>query len=189
MKAISLYQPWASLLAHRQKKIETRSWRFPFRLPAVLAVHATAKVDSKLVAQLVNDSRDGPAFRAALTQIGHQVYEWNPGEYAVGGRFPVGAVLAVGRLRWCVPSERFHPFPRHFLESIGALNQKYSLSITTWEPHFGDYRKGRFAWVFDRMELLPAPVSVRGNRKVWEWQAPADVEEIGRRFLEERLPM
>ena len=41
--AISLWQPWASLLAHRKKMIETRAWPFPEKpgMPCVLAIHAT----------------------------------------------------------------------------------------------------------------------------------------------------
>lgn len=40
-KAITLWQPWASLVALGYKKIETRSWRTDYRGP--LAIHAAAK--------------------------------------------------------------------------------------------------------------------------------------------------
>lgn len=38
MKTLTLTQPWASLVALRHKKIETRSWRTPHAGP--LAIHA-----------------------------------------------------------------------------------------------------------------------------------------------------
>jgi hypothetical protein len=38
MKAITLHQPWATLVAIEQKKIETRSWPTSYRGP--LAIHA-----------------------------------------------------------------------------------------------------------------------------------------------------
>ena len=38
MKAISLWQPWASLVAHGLKRYETRSWSTKYRGP--LAIHA-----------------------------------------------------------------------------------------------------------------------------------------------------
>jgi hypothetical protein len=38
MKALSLTQPWASLVAFRAKRIETRSWESLYRGP--LAIHA-----------------------------------------------------------------------------------------------------------------------------------------------------
>jgi len=42
MKAISLWQPWASLMALGLKKIETRSWATRYRGP--LYIHAAKKV-------------------------------------------------------------------------------------------------------------------------------------------------
>jgi len=41
VKALSLTQPWASLVATGAKKIETRSWRTDYRGP--LAIHASAE--------------------------------------------------------------------------------------------------------------------------------------------------
>lgn len=40
MKAITLYQPYASLLIWREKRIETRSWKHSYR--GELAIHAGA---------------------------------------------------------------------------------------------------------------------------------------------------
>jgi hypothetical protein len=39
MKALSIIQPWATLLAMGAKKIETRSYRTPYRGP--LLIHAS----------------------------------------------------------------------------------------------------------------------------------------------------
>ena len=41
MKALSLRQPWASLIADGRKTIETRTWRTHYRGP--LAIHASAR--------------------------------------------------------------------------------------------------------------------------------------------------
>lgn len=47
MKALSLWQPWASLMADGRKLIETRSWPPPVWLIGQnYAIHATMKVDS-----------------------------------------------------------------------------------------------------------------------------------------------
>jgi|SRR6266850_1917784 len=43
MKALSLWQPWASLIYDERKKIETRHWEMLYRGP--LAIHAAMKVD------------------------------------------------------------------------------------------------------------------------------------------------
>jgi hypothetical protein len=41
MKAISLWQPWASLVATRNKWVETRSWQTPYRGP--ILIHAARR--------------------------------------------------------------------------------------------------------------------------------------------------
>lgn len=41
MKALSLRQPWASLIAEGRKTIETRTWHTHYRGP--LAIHASAR--------------------------------------------------------------------------------------------------------------------------------------------------
>lgn len=43
MRALSLWQPWASLIYDERKKIETRHWEMLHRGP--LAIHAAMKVD------------------------------------------------------------------------------------------------------------------------------------------------
>jgi len=41
MKALSLWQPWATLVAMEEKRIETRCWKTDYR--GELAIHATMK--------------------------------------------------------------------------------------------------------------------------------------------------
>ena len=44
MRAITLWQPWASLIAYGIKTRETRSWRFPVRmLSERIAIHAAKR--------------------------------------------------------------------------------------------------------------------------------------------------
>lgn len=43
MRALSLSQPWASLVADQKKRIETRSWSTAYRGP--LAIHAAKSID------------------------------------------------------------------------------------------------------------------------------------------------
>ncbi|MBZ5702133.1 MAG: ASCH domain-containing protein [Acidobacteriia bacterium] len=44
MKALTLTQPWASLIAKRYKRIETRSWSTPYR--GDLAIHAARNLET-----------------------------------------------------------------------------------------------------------------------------------------------
>lgn len=41
--ALTLVQPWASAIITGLKPVENRGWRFPFALPATIAVHASRR--------------------------------------------------------------------------------------------------------------------------------------------------
>lgn len=81
MKCISLWQPWASLIAVGAKKIETRSWTTSYR--GVLAIHA-AKVFNR-------ESRD---FWMTSRFVRARVEQFN----ALSPDVPLGAFVAVCRL-------------------------------------------------------------------------------------------
>lgn len=76
MKAITLWEPWASLAAHGYKRFETRSWLTRYRGPMVIQA---AKRMPKL-----EELRPGP-IREALKAMG----------VVLVGDFPFGCSLAV----------------------------------------------------------------------------------------------
>lgn len=82
--AISLWQPWATLIAIGAKKIETRSW--PTRHRGKIAIHAAAKWHDEGLECL----RD--------TLFGHFLV---PAGYKKGADLPLGAVVAVANLIDC----------------------------------------------------------------------------------------
>jgi hypothetical protein len=53
MKALSLWQPWASLIYDGRKTIETRHWEMLYRGP--LAIHAAMKVDKEACSEFGYD--------------------------------------------------------------------------------------------------------------------------------------
>ncbi len=144
MKAISLTQPWASLVAWGEKQIETRSWATNYRGP--IAIHAS----KGFPAWAKNLCWDQP-FRLVLSrhfrEAGLGVVWSNP-------PLPLGAVIATAELEWCVkidPGFEFPAGPEH-------------------EHEFGDYPPGRYAWGFSNVKALGAPRPARGALGLWEWR-------------------
>ncbi len=119
MKALTLYQPWASLIADGRKRVETRPRGLSYR--GLLAIHAGLKVD-----------------RAACKQFGYDP-----------DTIPRGAVLCIVNMVDCV---RF-PSP-HVTSDL-----------------FGDYAAGRYGYILELVERLPAPVAARGYQCLWDWLA------------------
>jgi hypothetical protein len=81
MKAISLWQPYASLVAHRLKKNETRGWSTSYRGPVL--IHAAKKWTLEQAEEL-GGFLQFPEVWAAYPQI--------------GATPPLGAILAVARV-------------------------------------------------------------------------------------------
>lgn len=90
MKALTLTQPWASLMSFGDKTIETRSWRTDYRGP--VAIHA-----AKTIPAWARDWANGsPAVRTMLNRRG--VYQLS--------ELPAGAVIATAVLTGCVSTDR-----------------------------------------------------------------------------------
>lgn len=79
MKALTLTQPWASLVAMGAKKIETRSWYTSYRGP--LAIHASKYFP--------------PRYRALMSEEHFDVWFQDTLE------LPLGAVIAIVNLVEC----------------------------------------------------------------------------------------
>ena len=84
MKAITLHQPWATLIAIGEKRYETRSWPTNYR--GLIAIHAGKSIPPYARA-LLDDSH----FFAILRRRGVEDLD----------RLPRGAVVAIARLVNC----------------------------------------------------------------------------------------
>ena len=84
MKAITLTQPWATLMAIGAKTLETRGWATKYRGP--IAIHAAKAWDS-------SDCEHEP-FRSVLMAAGYDRDE----------KIPRGAILAIAELVNCIPT-------------------------------------------------------------------------------------
>ncbi len=82
IKAISLTQPWATLIAIRAKKIETRGWYTYYRGP--LAIHSSSRMDD----QARGLARTNRYFSEALERAGFR----SPDD------LPLGRIVAIAEL-------------------------------------------------------------------------------------------
>lgn len=142
MKALPLWQPWASLVAIEAKRVETRHWAAPPRLiGSRIAIHAT-KTEREM--WVVSTSPFAERLMAAL-DAGTLL--------EVDGKLPLGAVIATAVIDRC---SRMTP------ESIAALRER-----DPDEHAFGHYEPGRFAWVLRDVERLSMPVPFRGSQGIF----------------------
>ena len=107
MRALTLTQPWASLVAVGAKRIETRNWSTSYR--GKLAIHA-AKTQPR-------EARDFARSELVRRYLAHQPLT-----------LPLGKVLAVTTLLGCIPTEKLRWLPPE-------LPLRLSRTVAGWIRH------------------------------------------------------
>jgi hypothetical protein len=160
VKAITLTQPWATLVAIGAKRIETRSWSTSYRGP--LAIHAGKGLGpvggNRGLNRLIASDPFWSILGVAACAFGRR---------APTG-LPLGAIIAVCELYDCRPTAtEAVPGKRGWSGYVGEKLTYWDL--TDQERAFGDYTPGRFAWLLSNVRALPTPIPARGALGLWEW--------------------
>ena len=152
MRAISLWQPWATAIALGAKRIETRSW--PTNHRGAVAIHA--------------------AKRCRKGELLHFQCCWNwQGALGLPGfgkarlleMLPFGAIVAVCDLVTCSPIESFtlEEIRTERLPPKGSFDG-YEHNYKWTEEQLGDFSSGRFGWVLANVRPLSEPLPYCGSQ-------------------------
>ena len=141
MKALTIMQPWATLIALGEKRIETRSWKTNYR--GDIAIHA-GKNDKFM--HLINRT---PFFESL--GITKNIY-------------PFGAVIAIAKLVDCVLVEDYQKTVS-FVDSTGII-QEIKVPPNYPEIEFGFYQPGRYAWILSDVKIIEF-FPVNGMQGLW----------------------
>lgn len=171
MRILSLWQPWASLIALGFKTIETRSWATKYR--GLVAIHATIKLPMVWLPFKDRSFVEALEPIVGLNEMGVPNID----------RLPVGAILAVANLVECLPifgfdddlglgpTARFgQPWPSDDPDDDESLAQDgwwRDMGIPVMHPNqapFGHFAEGRFAWFLEDVLPLRVPVAIRGRQ-------------------------
>jgi hypothetical protein len=180
-RALSLWQPWASLVALGHKRIETRSWSTRYRGP--LVIHASKRCEAIDLGDFTVED-DTPRS--------------SPKQYLLRGpiswpyRLPMGAVVATCELIDVVPiigaaeriEEAWMPHVAATVSSGDLWHWKgpsATESLCTGRPSwlhedindqrpYGDFTPGRFAWLLADIRAV-SPIPATGHQGLWNWEA------------------
>jgi hypothetical protein len=143
MKALSLWQPWASAIAASLKQIETRGWYTSYTGP--LAIHAakrwTREEQDFLLSKLNGVSIE--YFRRIGIVCGHDV--------------PLGCIVATCEIYGCRRTED--------LLRAGVVSEE--------EREWGNFSEGRFGWLLHDIRPLPVPIACIGRQGLFDWNSDA----------------
>jgi hypothetical protein len=139
MKAITIMQPWASLIALKAKRYETRSWNVNYRGP--IAIHA-----SKEFSEASRKLARSEPFSSVL--FGNEE------------DLPLGCIIAI-----CNLTAVFRTADLTGQSAFEFARDDQS----SREEAFGDFSPGRYAWLLTNIVALDEPIPARGALGLWEW--------------------
>lgn len=139
MKAITIKQPWATLIALGEKQFETRSWKTRHR--GKIAIHAGKSIDM--------DAFHYEEIQTILNK--HGIYKKED--------LPFGSVIATADLTDCLQVMKDN-FDSAETDKDFIDEKEYPL---------GDFSEGRYAWKLENVEVLDNPIPAKGQLSLWEW--------------------
>lgn len=176
MKAITIWQPWASLWACGAKKFETRGWATSYRGP--IAIHAAEISIYRVLRQVfpLGEWDYAPDFKAKqelMNAVRKAFGTASTGKDIIQylSELPRGAVIATADLIDC------HEIVLHggrglSSESPGWLETDRGIyEPTEQELLFGNWTPGRYAWEIANAKMLPEPIPAKGKQRIWNWEA------------------
>jgi len=163
MKALTLYQPWATLVAIGAKRIETRSWKTNYRGPLAIHVSKNKKIDhnlwwsepfaSALEGTLVHI---GPSQLLGQTSTSYQILTQN---------LCLGCVIATCELVAC---QKIDDYDWSVYQS-GWMKGTHFFEASQKEKAFGNFEIGRYMWFLANIQKLPEPIPAKGAMGLWEF--------------------
>lgn len=166
MKAITIWQPWASLLACDAKQFETRGWATSYRGP--IAIHAGKGCYGPYACELPIGFTE-----AAVNALWPGVTDPCACEITDNwDELPRGAIIATGDLIGCWEIDSIQEMDGAPWE-IGYWDDHWMWhDVGEQELLFGDWTPGRYAWEIRDVQMLPEPVPAKGKQRLWNWEAP-----------------
>lgn len=155
MKALTLHEPWASLIASGAKAYETRDWAPPgWLVGQTIAIHAGKADPMKLSTA---DLGGSTAVEAMLRGLKLQRMD----------ALPLGCIVCTAKLAGIYWSQGATMTP-HGTMQIDTGDG--TIELRPGEEYFGSYGAGRCLWHLVEIRRVAPPKPARGMQKLWDWK-------------------
>ncbi|KGT75815.1 hypothetical protein MA20_32000 [Bradyrhizobium japonicum] len=180
MKAISLWQPWASLIAVGAKPFETRHWAPPRELIGKrIAIHAAKKVDKygRALAEDVcygQEKHGGVELADKVSASIKNIPEHLLQTFGMA-LLPVGCIVCTAKLDAAFQlGDQAQGTARPAASVVRRIvSRSFPDCFTVRYDNFGDYKAGRWAWLLSDIAPIVPTGAVVGRQGFFE------VGEIG----------
>ncbi len=170
MKLITLWEPWATLMAIGAKRIETRYWNTNYR--GWVAIHSAKRFTAD-----EDDLCWMSPFREALQSANVPVAPYRSGQRF---QFPLGHIVAIAKVIDCLPTDSMICIPGVF--------DHYRELDSPIERAFGNYDSGRFGIVTSSVFRLPTPIAFRSRQGKLLDVDDEIVANVRRQYQEAKCP-
>lgn len=152
IRAISLWEPYASLIRTGAKRFETRSWKKAYHGPLLICASKDGMRKDQLLGLL-----DDPSFQAGLSPLlGIPLDLANPRQYGITPKH-----LSFGRaVAFCILAE-YISTDTMGVDPIGS------------DAPFGDFSPARYAWRLDDVQAILEPFRVTGRQGFFDVEIPS----------------
>ncbi len=158
MKAISIWQPWASAIASGAKRIETRGWPTAYRGP--ILIHAAKE-----------RNREGLE-RAERSVMWRSVLAWDLDDKRSAEEFlPFGSIIAMCDLVDCRKTNAFSEY------DLMQPRRREGFGIAWDEEILGDFSDGRYGFKFENLWVFNKPVAWRGRQRIFNIEVDEVIKE------------
>jgi hypothetical protein len=167
MKALTVLQPWATLIIAGAKPYEFRSWRPPAAMIGQrIVIHAAKrKIDQAEVVALFSLLRDGPEKRNQNPAVIETCLDAEKG-------------LPILDRAWLPSEEPLHLGAGVGTAVIGEPRAAEEIAEELGVPRVNDSTRDKhavWAWPMLDPEHWRAPVTMPGALNLWNWPEPEDV--------------
>jgi hypothetical protein len=142
IKGLVLWEPWATLLVHGIKTVETRHWATPYRGPIAIIAGKHWTDDERAFC-------DDPEVAADLAKCGVTEPEKD---------FHFGCAVGIVDMVDCLPTSN-HTYKTKRLE-----DKKRYWDLSDEDIAYGNFAPGRFGWVMSGGRWFAEPVPMRGTQ-------------------------
>lgn len=153
MKALSIKQPWASLIAHGIKDIENRTWKTNFR--GRIYIHASAKT-AEFKDLIDNDmhAKEQLFIHSSSLRANYEIFK----------TYPHGAIIGQVDIVDCVINHE-----SIWAEKSDVFRKTHSAGIVSKPPIYN--------WVLENAVLYDKPLlNVKGKLSLWEFEKEKGAE-------------
>jgi activating signal cointegrator 1 len=142
--ALTIWNPWAMLIAWGEKRFETRGHAINYR--GTILIHAGATWNARLHELCFTEP-----FCSVIEHQGISM-KYRPYTGSIRLGLPLGAIVAVADLVecWWMRDQAIPGF-----------------QIDARERAFGDFSPGRYAWQLENVIALAEPVKAAGRQGIW----------------------